>query len=202
MRILTRLLPYIYEAEHLKNWQQRFFWQPRRPTSVRDRSTTRLGPYFDGLNPSQQYDDLDRDKALGPPLGETLVDIIAKYLFFAGFTIPMRHDATGLPDLDIVVKVWQTGIGSNKSLNCTKENEKNQMETLRLLLTLTSKTLYIPPSECKPLRLVRPNSHFDMNLDAITIANIESVTFLATKLESRSVNGIVCSLLNTVSVRV
>ena len=162
MRILTRLLPYIYEAEHLTAWQQRFLWQPRKPTFITDPRTNRPGPLFDGLNPNQRYELSDRDKVLGPPLGETLVDVVVKYLFFAGFTIPSRSDAVGLPDIEIVIKVWQTGIGSHKSLNCTKENEKNQMEILRLLLTLTSKTLYIQPSECN---LPSPQSVLLVDLD-------------------------------------
>ncbi|KAI7575334.1 hypothetical protein KC346_g19977, partial [Hortaea werneckii] len=45
VRILTRLLPYIYEAEHLQDWEDTFFWKPRKHTQVWDRKRERMGPY-------------------------------------------------------------------------------------------------------------------------------------------------------------
>jgi hypothetical protein len=147
MRILTRLFPFIYEAQHLKEWQDRFFWQPRKPTYFWDKKRDRPGRLFDGLEPSKEYGMEDFDTQIGPPLGETLLDLVVKYMFFAGYCVPRRLDENGAPDLEISIRVWQTGIGSNKSLNCSKENEKYQQETVRLLLTIMSKTMYMPPSK-------------------------------------------------------
>lgn len=103
--------------------------------------------YFDGLEPHKRLSAQDAEKELGPPLGETLLDLVVNYLFFPGFAIPRRLRSDGTFDSEVIVKVWQTGIGSNKSLNCTKDNEKNQMETLRLLIALTSRPLYIQSSK-------------------------------------------------------
>ncbi|KAI9869757.1 MAG: hypothetical protein M1823_008963, partial [Watsoniomyces obsoletus] len=33
IRVLTRLLPYIYEADHLAEWEETFFWAVRRRRS-------------------------------------------------------------------------------------------------------------------------------------------------------------------------
>ncbi|SMR59975.1 unnamed protein product [Zymoseptoria tritici ST99CH_3D1] len=179
MRILTRLFPFIYEAQHLKEWQDRFFWQPRKPTYFWDKKKDRPGRLFDGLEPEKEYGMEDFDTEIGPPLGETLLDLVVKYMFFAGYCIPQRLDEKGAPDLEISIRVWQTGIGSNKSLNCSKENEKFQQETVRLLLAIMSKTMYMQPNE-------------------VATADVKALTYMTTKLEKRVVNGILCSLLNTV----
>lgn len=199
MRILTRLLPYVYEADHLKEWQEAFFWRPRRPTRLAAKKEGRNPIYFDGLDPEKKYTAGEAEREIAPPLGETLMDLVTNYLFFPGFAIPKRVLSDGMLDVEVLVKVWQTGIGSNKSLNCTKDNEKNQMEALRLLIALSSKPMYTQPS--KPL--VLPYCQKDIILKPWTVAvvntDIQALTYMTTRLESRVVNGIVCSLLNTVS---
>jgi hypothetical protein len=146
MRILTRLTPYLYEAEHLKDWQEDFFWKPRRPTQVLSGTERRTPIYFDGIDPRRKYRQGEIEQAIGPPLGEILLELIIDYLFSPGFAIPRRYRQDGTLDTEIVVKVWQSGIGSNKSLMCTKEHERNQMETLRLLIALSSKPMYTQTS--------------------------------------------------------
>lgn len=146
MRILTRLFPFIYEAQHLRDWTARFFWQPRRPTYFWDKKRDRPGRLFDGLDPSKEYGIDQLEATIGPPLGEVLMECMVGYCFFPGFTIPARIGEDGRAERDISVRVWQTGIGSSKSLGCSKENEKNQQETVRLLLTISSLAMYMTPS--------------------------------------------------------
>jgi hypothetical protein len=38
IRILTRILPFIYEAEHLEEWEDKFFWGVRRKRTRYDAS--------------------------------------------------------------------------------------------------------------------------------------------------------------------
>lgn len=147
MRILTRLFPFIYEAQHLRDWAARFFWQPRRPTYFWDKKRDRPGRLFDGLNPSKEYGIDQLEATIGPPLGEVLMGCVVGYCFFSGFTIPARVEEDGRVERDVSVRVWQTGIGSSKSLGCSRENEKNQQETVRLLLTISSLAMYMAPSE-------------------------------------------------------
>lgn len=149
IRILTRFLPFIYEAEYLAEWEDKFFWQPRKPVSYPDpKSEDSL--CYDGLSGKVISEDR-KNVALGPPLGQQLVDILMNYLFFPGFTLPAKKDANGLPELRPVYAVWNSGIGANKGVGMTKENEKNAVEVIRLLLVLASRSMYFPPSQYRPL---------------------------------------------------
>ncbi|KAK3707770.1 hypothetical protein LTR37_011947 [Vermiconidia calcicola] len=178
VRILTRLLPYIYEAEHLHDWEEQFFWTPRKPVSYVDPKNNK-SKYFDGLDETKAVSEEQRDTPLGPPLGEQLVDILINYLFFPNFTLPARKDASGLPELKPSYIVWQSGIGANKGVGMTKENEKNAVEVLRLLLALSSRALYhaagiVAERDNKPL------------------------TYLITQSDRQVTLNTICSLLNTV----
>ena len=143
-RILTRLLPYLYEADHLTEWEDSFFWHPREPIAYPDPKTAGGHAYKDGLTgapipPSQ------KNETLGPPLGEVLVDTLINFLFLPGFTLPARVDAQGRPVRKPVYTVWRSGIGANKGAGPTKENDRNAVEILRLLLVLAGRSMYFPP---------------------------------------------------------
>jgi len=196
MRILTRVLPYIYEAEHLGQWERGFLWEPRRPTQIWDKRRNRPGEWFDGLAPGKKLrpeqagngdeeDDDEEDtistRELGPPLGEELIDLLVRYMFFPSFTLPKKLDAEGLPDTKVSYHIWNSGIGCRQSVGMTKENEKNAVEVIRLLLSLCSKQLYIPPHvvaevDCRPL------------------------TYMTTKPERQVSLSMICSLMNTVCI--
>jgi hypothetical protein len=150
---LTRFLPYIYEAEHLHDWEEKFFWTARKPVCYTDPKTG--GPTcFDGLDETKTIPEEQKDKELGPPLGEQLIDILVNYLFFPNFTLPARRDANGDLELKPIFVVWQSGIGANKGVGMTKEHERNATEVVRLLLSLSSRALYLPPSKsCISIRI-------------------------------------------------
>ncbi|USW51319.1 hypothetical protein Slin15195_G046380 [Septoria linicola] len=180
VRILTRVMPFIFEAEHLRDWYDKFFWQPRKPQYLKwDDKRDAPSQLFDGLDPSKRCDMVDQDKEIGPPLGETLLSLLVNYLFWRGLTLPSQQDDGGNVDRGFELKVWKTGIGCSTSPKCTSEHERNQYEIVRLLLTLTSSTLYLRP-------------------DQIALADNKALTYLTTRLEKRVVNAINCSCLNTV----
>ena len=81
VRILTRLLPYIYEADHLAAWETKFFWEPRKATWIWDKKYNRRGPLFDGLRPSKKLSEGSENDEIDRPLGERLVDLLINYLF-------------------------------------------------------------------------------------------------------------------------
>lgn len=147
MRILTRVMPFVYDARHLRQWMEMFFWEPRKPMRVQEKRTSGPGKLIDGLDPTKEYSEEDCGKVLGPPLGETMLDLIVKYCFFPGFTIPKRQDEGGNPALDTAIRVWTSGIGNSRPQGSTKENERHQQETSRLLIALMSQVLYTLP--CK-----------------------------------------------------
>ncbi|KAJ1882958.1 hypothetical protein LPJ66_011082, partial [Kickxella alabastrina] len=114
IRILTRLVPFVYEAcpdgsstEDIILWTQR-----PRPGSGAD--------YM---------------------LGRQLVSAVVDLLFTSGFTVP---PATVGEDAVVRYTIWENGIGQTASLGSSKEHIANRIEVLRLLLVLCSKTMYVP----------------------------------------------------------
>ncbi|QIX01502.1 hypothetical protein AMS68_007019 [Peltaster fructicola] len=179
IRILTRLLPYIYESEHLVLWEEKFFWQARKPTWTWNKKYNRRSPLFDGLDPGKEVADTDENKELGRPLGEQLLDLTTQLLFLPGFSIPKKYDANGNADPTITYSIWQSGIGCKQSNGMTKDNERNAMEVLRLLLVLTSRMMYCSPSN-------------------VAQTDVKALTYLTTQTSRQLVLSLTCSLLNTV----
>lgn len=141
VRILTRILPYIYQAEHLRDWEQEFFWKPRLPTEMQSNGQK---VHVDGLDEGREFDTSEKDTEFGGrELGAVLIDCLMDYLFFPTLTQPARVDGSLKPTRT----VWQSGIGSNRGSGMTKEHEKAALEILRLLLVLASRSMYIPPSK-------------------------------------------------------
>lgn len=146
MRILTRVMPFAYDAPHLKEWLQLFLWRSRRPVIFHGKERDRY-KVLDGLDPKKEYPLEDSSKTIDQPLGETILDLVVKYCFFPGFTIPRRQDEDGNPVLDTAIRVWTSGIGNSRPQGSTKENERNQQETSRLLICLMSQVMYTHPCE-------------------------------------------------------
>jgi hypothetical protein len=151
VRILTRILPYIYEADHLEQWEEKFFWARRKKKTREAQGAAVI--LFDGAQGDEEdvrnktQEDEHED---AKPLAEELIDTILDLLFYTGFTIP-KLAAT---KTKVSYAIWQSGVGCNTAMVSTKEHESNRMEILRLLLTLTSKSMYMSPSESKLLRNV------------------------------------------------
>ena len=75
--------------------------------------------------------------------------------------------------------IWQPGIGSTSSLPTTKEIDSNRIEVQRLLLTLASKSLYVPAN-------------------VLPVKGVKALTYLATCPDKQIVLSVLCSQLNTV----
>lgn len=74
------------------------------------------------------------------PLGEELIDNLIDLLFYTDFTLPPNERAKK----KVTYSIWQSGVGCNTPMSSSKELEGNRIEILRLLLTLSSKSLYMP----------------------------------------------------------
>lgn len=140
--MLTRLLPFIYEADHLAAWEDRFFWGARRKRSRRGQSASEV--IFDEADleqtPTQDVPQFEEAKSLAEELIDTLVDL----LFFSEFTLPKSAPGKG----KVTYSIWQSGVGCNTPVSTTKEFESNRTEILRLLLTFASKSMYMSASRC------------------------------------------------------
>ena len=184
IRVLTRVLPYIYERDSLQDWEHRFLWSARRRrTQPPSRSAEVL---FDGATDNAAdakgdgdgYGDGDGDGNLeeAKPLAEELIDTLTDLLFFSGFTVAQQPP--GKPRVSYTI--WQSGVGCNTSVPTTKEFESNRCEILRLLLTLASPGMYQQPG-------------------ALPAHGVRALTYICTCPDKQVVLSVLCSLLNTVS---
>lgn len=139
IRVLTRILPFLYEDDHLEEWEEKFFWAPRRRPSKK--STARTEILFDGSHPDEAPELKAREQWVTlKPLGEELIDNLIDLLFYTDFTLPPNERAKK----KVTYSIWQSGVGCNTPMSTSKELEGNRIEILRLLLTLSSKSLYMP----------------------------------------------------------
>lgn len=144
IRVLTRLLPFVYEAEHLEEWEEKFFWARRKKKTRQAQVATQV--LFDEAQAGEQQD--QNSPRTGEfedvkPLAEDLVDTLLDLLFYTDFTIPQLSTTTN----KISHSIWQSGVGCNTSMGSNRELENNRCEIIRLLLTLTGKAMYISPSK-------------------------------------------------------
>ena len=109
------------------------------------------------------------------PLAEELIDTLIDMLFFADFTLPRPQNAKS----KVSYAIWQSGVGCNTSIGTSKEFENNRTEILRLLLTLTSQSMYLSAS-------------------ILPVQGVKAITYIATCPDKQVVLSVLCSLLNTV----
>ncbi|KAI2608394.1 high-temperature-induced dauer-formation protein-domain-containing protein [Hypoxylon fragiforme] len=170
IRILTRVLPYLYEVDHLQGWESKFFWGTRRKRTRR--STIANEILFDEGQedvkpPTDEFED-------AKPLAEELIDTLVDLLFFSDLTVPKQPH--GKPK--VTYAIWQSGVGCNTAVPTTKEYENNRCEILRLLLTLASQSMYTSPN-------------------ILPTKGTRALTYLCTCPDKQVVLSVLCSLLNT-----
>ncbi|KKZ68886.1 hypothetical protein EMCG_00057 [[Emmonsia] crescens] len=177
IRVLTRILPFIYESENLEAWEERFFWGRRRKKHRHAQIASQV--LFDeaGLEDEMRRpnpQDHGNDYYDAKPLAEELIDTLVDMLFYSGFTIPKIPDAKA----KVSYSIWQSGVGCNAAMGSNKELESNRCEILRLLLTLASQSMYMPSS-------------------LLPVKGVKAITYLVTCPDKQLVLSLLCSLLNT-----
>lgn len=154
-------------------WEDNFFWAKRKR-----RAKGRLAKPEVLFDDSQKEEDprLEGEEHIEDvrPLGEELVDTLIDMLFYIGFTLPISERSRNR----VTYAIWQRGVGSNISMSSSKEMENNRTEILRLLLTMSSKALYMP-AHILPTKGVR------------------AVTYITTSPDKQLVLSLLCSQLNT-----
>lgn len=178
IRILTRILPYLYEAEQLQAWEDKFFWGTRRKRTRQASLANEV--LFDGTQdatalPQGPRDEFEEVK----PLAEELIDTLIDLLFYADFTLPRAANGKS----KVSYAIWQSGVGCNTAVGTSKEFESNRCEILRLLLTLTSKSMYL-------------------SANLLPVQGVKAITYIATCPDKQVVLSTLCSLLNTVSLSI
>ncbi|UJR08988.1 hypothetical protein I4U23_013238 [Adineta vaga] len=115
VRLLTRLLPYIFEEPEWRG----FFWSDI-PTG--QQQTTSNGEYVNK-----------------PPLAERLLRTLADLLFCPDFTVSSKKkkgpdNPEDINTIDSCEYIWEAGVGFSQSPVHTPSNDRNRTEILKLLL--------------------------------------------------------------------
>ena len=141
IRVLTRLIPFVYEADHLESWEEKFFWGARRKRSRRGQ-IVKTEVLFDEADSEQPQTPGGSEFEKAKPLAEELIDTLMDLLFCSDFTVPPAPPGKKR----VTYAIWQSGVGCNTPILSTKEHENNRTEILRLLLALASKSMYMSAS--------------------------------------------------------
>uniref|UniRef100_A0A8D3AGQ6 HID1 domain containing n=1 Tax=Scophthalmus maximus TaxID=52904 RepID=A0A8D3AGQ6_SCOMX len=121
-RLLTRVLPYIFEDA---DWRG-FFW------STVPGAGRRL--------------DADGDDE-ARPLAESLLLAVANLLFCPDFTVQShKKSSQDVLSIDSCEYIWEAGVGFAQSPPLNFVHDLNRTELLKLLLTCFSEAMYLPPS--------------------------------------------------------
>ncbi|XP_028968759.1 protein HID1 [Galendromus occidentalis] len=130
VRLLTRLVPYIFEDP---DWRG-FFW-----SSLPGSSSIQGGGQGDGENES-------------PSLAHTMLTSLCDLLFCPDFTVHSARPSGTSPDgpdeiTDSCELIWEAGVGCAASPPRSARHDHNRTEILKLLLTLFSNTMYHPAND-------------------------------------------------------
>lgn len=136
-------------------WERKFFWGTRRK-KTRKASISKAEVIFDEAVETNTTDGEQQpvapptpgetDFETVQPLMEELIDTLVDMLFYVGFTLPRNYG--GKSQAKVPYTIWQSGVGSNTPIPTSKELESNKIETLRLLLSITSQCMFLPASKC------------------------------------------------------
>jgi hypothetical protein len=175
IRILTRILPYVYETDSLQPWEEKFFWGVRRKRTRKASIATEV-LFDESQEVAPKTNTATEEFEEAKPLAEELIDTLIDMLFFSDFTLPKQGH--GKPK--VTYAIWQSGVGCMTTVATTKEFESNRCEILRLLLAMAGQSMYMAPN-LLPQRGIR------------------TLTHLCSCPDKQVVLSTLCSLLNTVS---
>lgn len=148
-RILTRLLPFLFEDPAFESYASVILWGPRDSDGQQTAQTDTDMEAARAVRSAIQKEREAKDQwpksnvaQASPPIAEELTKTLIDLLFFCGFTIPSSYGKER-----IVYGIWETGVGSSVPMGTTKQFESNKIETLRCILALMSRGMYVPASE-------------------------------------------------------
>ncbi|KAI9850953.1 MAG: hypothetical protein M1838_004738 [Thelocarpon superellum] len=175
IRVLTRLLPFLYEVDQLDPWEEQFFWAVRKRPAKAGPGTGSEVLFDESKTDDETKSGETTDKVEEiKPLAEELLDTLTDLLFFTNFTLP----PSPISKSKVTYTIWQSGVGCNTAVATSKELESNRCEVLRLLLTIASKSLY-------------------MTANILPVKGTKALTYMTTCPDKQVVLSVLCSLLNT-----
>ncbi|CAO3656444.1 unnamed protein product [Mucor fragilis] len=172
-RVLTRIIPFIFESPECTEWEDRFFWTPRpldKNAILPSPSTTTTSDQKQAATAATAP-----KNHLLPPRGEVLMNLTLQSLFLAGFTLPQ---SMGTAESKVNYVIWETGVGSSTPIGSSRDNDMNRTEVLRLLTVLLSKSMYRSPSH-------------------ILVKKDRWLQYMVSRTERKVVLAFLCSMINT-----
>ncbi|KAH9268293.1 hypothetical protein BASA83_009454 [Batrachochytrium salamandrivorans] len=136
VRILTRILPFIFELEDGGALETLMFWSE----DISD------------AKPASPADDTQNS---APTLGSRLAEAVVQLLFFQRFTLPDLNTNAE----NIHYAIWSKGVGATEPFPTSRDEASRRIEVLRLLFTMMSRTLY-----CKPDKLFESENRWAIML--------------------------------------
>ena len=124
IRVLTRVIPFLYEADHLEPWREKTFWQKRQRLRKNVKQARKSEILFDESRldgdprPEDEEPQYEELRALGEELIDTLVDL----LFYLDFTLPPND----ISKTKVTYSIWQSGVGCNTAMSSTSQIEGNR----------------------------------------------------------------------------
>lgn len=126
VRLLTRLLPYIFEEPEWRG----FFWSDisvNQPTAS-----------------NEEY-------IIKPPLAQRLIQTLSDLLFCPDFTVASKKkkgpdNPEDIHTIDSCEYIWEAGVGFSQSPAHSPVHDRNRTEILKLLLTCFSESIYTSPT--------------------------------------------------------
>jgi hypothetical protein len=150
LRVLSRVIPFVLAHED-RSLEQSLFWTPTSTHRRRNTGTNEEEASHFVIDDGEEDETAQTTTAgtnggtgnVGKPLAKRLLDSSIDLLFVHGFTLPppTQHN-----DKKISYTIWENGIGSTLSVPSTREVDNNRIDVLRFLLSILSKTLYVPSS--------------------------------------------------------
>lgn len=155
-RILTRILPFIFEDPDWKG----FFWSNFSARDDHNDSDTDCEKDFSSISGRKNRDKNKNQDAKNEelPLSHILLNSITDLLFCPDFTVPTLPSSRGRfggPDsppedlraIDSCEYIWESGVGFTAITSTTTTYDSKRTELLRLLLTCFSSCMYMTPGE-------------------------------------------------------
>ncbi|GMM31495.1 hypothetical protein DAMA08_042400 [Martiniozyma asiatica (nom. inval.)] len=155
LRLLTRILPFLYEKEKSAALEDSIFWSlnSKALKIATSKPVTYFSPVAE-LEPTEKppaascttvkFDSILYDDR---PIGAKLMIVSVNLLFTLGFTVDENDKRLNKQQIiyanDVQHILWEAGIGESTIYSNPKiENDSNRLEVLRLILVLCSKGLY------------------------------------------------------------
>ncbi|KAI9303824.1 high-temperature-induced dauer-formation protein-domain-containing protein [Cunninghamella echinulata] len=180
-RILSRIMPYIYESSEHSEWEDSFFWTPRTversppvPESTPPSSDQTNNNNEEGTSSRDQKQVIEYDTLM--PRGQQILSLLIQCLYLIGFTLPLN--VTSKENTRILYIIWEDGVGSTTSLGSQRDIDTNRTEVLRTLIVFLSKSMYTSPSH-------------------ILAKDDLWLNYVVRKLDRKTILVLLCSFMNT-----